>query len=52
MVIIGELEVCSQFEPNEWHDKLGGNLLADSIVNRIISNAYQLILEGESRRSH
>ena len=28
--------VCSQLEPSEWHHNLGGNLIADSILDRII----------------
>lgn len=42
--------VCSQLEPAEWHHNLGGNLIADSILDRIMPNAYELILYGESNR--
>lgn len=43
--------VCSQLEPKEWHTNLGGEILADSILDRILSNAYELVLYGESMRS-
>ena len=42
--------VCSQLEPSEWHINLGGSILADSILDRIIPSAYELILFGESNR--
>lgn len=42
--------VCSQLEPTEWHVNLGGGILADSILDRIIPSAYELILFGESNR--
>ena len=42
--------VCSQLEPAEWHRNLGGGILADSILDRIIPSAYELILHGESNR--
>ena len=44
--------ICSQLEPQEWHSKLGGSILAESILDRIISNAYKLILDGESMRKN
>ncbi len=42
--------VCSQLEPTEWHINLGGSILADSILDRIMPSAYELILFGESNR--
>ena len=42
--------ICSQLEPSEWHLRLGGSILADSILDRIIPNSYELILHGESNR--
>lgn len=42
--------VCSQLKPSEWHINLGGSILADSILDRIIPSAYELILFGESNR--
>ena len=42
---------CSQMDIEEWHRRLGGSAIADSILDRIIPKAYQLILKGESMRS-
>jgi DNA replication protein DnaC len=42
--------VASQLEPKEWHKNLGGNILADSILDRITSNAFKLTLSGDSMR--
>lgn len=43
--------VCSQLEPEEWHRHLGSGILADSILDRILPNAYTLILSGDSLRT-
>ena len=43
--------VCSQLEPKEWHSQLGGNILADSILDRITPNAYEIVLDGKSMRN-
>jgi len=39
---------CSQYRPSEWYDRLGGTAspLTDSILDRIIHNAYQLNIES------
>jgi len=42
--------ICSQLEPSEWHVKLGGKTLADSILDRIVPSSYKLILYGDSMR--
>ena len=42
--------ICSQLEPSEWHQKLGSGQLADSILDRIIPNSYELVLYGDSLR--
>lgn len=42
--------ICSQFEPTEWHRKLGGSVMADSILDRLTARSYMLVLEGESLR--
>lgn len=44
------LILCSQMSTAEWHKKLGGGAIADAILDRAISNAYQLIIEGSSQR--
>jgi DNA replication protein DnaC len=43
--------VCSQMEPSEWHGHLGGGIMADSILDRIIPSAYQLVIRGDSMRT-
>ena len=41
---------CSQYDPVEWHRRLGGDPLAESIIDRIISNSHKMILSGDSLR--
>lgn len=41
---------CSQIHPNGWHNKLGGSILADSILDRIVPNAYKMKIDGDSMR--
>ena len=41
---------CSQYDPSEWHRRLGGDPLAESIIDRIISNSHKMILSGDSLR--
>ena len=38
---------CSQFSPDGWHDQLGGSAIADSILDRIIPNAYTITIHGD-----
>ena len=42
--------IASQLEPAEWHKNFGSSQLADSILDRIVSNAYKIILSGDSLR--
>lgn len=39
---------CSQYPSSEWYDQLGGtaNPLTDSILDRIIHNAYTIDIRG------
>ena len=39
--------VCSQFTPEGWHERLGGGVLADSILDRIVPSAYTMKIEGD-----
>ena len=34
--------VSEQFKVSEWHKRLGGGIQADSIMDRIIHNSYEL----------
>ena len=42
--------IASLLEPVEWHNNFGASQLADSILDRIVSNAYKIILSGDSLR--
>ena len=42
--------LCSQLSVEEWHGKLGGGYIADSILDRVTNNSYRIILQGESQR--
>jgi DNA replication protein DnaC len=42
--------VTSQLPVDTWHDALGDATLADALLDRLVHNAYQLKLKGESRR--
>jgi DNA replication protein DnaC len=42
--------IMSQFHPNLWHENLNDPTLADAILDRLIHNAYRLVLKGESLR--
>lgn len=38
---------CSQFIPEGWHERLGGSVLADSILDRIVPSAYTMKINGD-----
>lgn len=42
--------VTSQFPVGAWHETLGDPTLADAILDRLVHNAHQLPLQGESLR--
>jgi DNA replication protein DnaC len=42
--------MTSQLPVAHWHETIGNPTLADAILDRLIHNAYQLNLEGESMR--
>jgi len=39
--------ICSQVEPEGWHERLGGSILADSILDRIIPSSYSMVIKGD-----
>ena len=41
---------ASQLPVSEWHSRFGAPALADAIKDRIVHNAYRLILKGDSQR--
>lgn len=42
--------ITSQFPVDHWHELIGDPTLADAILDRLVHNAYQLNLKGESMR--
>lgn len=42
--------VTSQLPVTNWHESIGDPTLADAILDRLVHNAHQLILTGESMR--
>lgn len=44
----GAIILCSQIGIDGWHSRLGGGLLADSILDRIIHGAYKIKIDGKT----
>lgn len=44
--------IASQLEPNEWYLRIKGELMADSILNRIATGAHYIDLEGPNMRQY
>ena len=42
--------ITSQLPPPHWHEQIGDPTLADSILDRLVHNAYRIDLSGESIR--
>jgi DNA replication protein DnaC len=42
--------ITSQLPVERWHDYLADPTLADAILDRLVHNAYQLPIKGESMR--
>jgi len=43
----GSLMLCSQFGAGGWAKKLGGDAIAEAIVDRIVHNSYVIHIEGD-----
>ena len=43
----GSLMLCSQFAAGGWAKKLGGDAVAEAIVDRIVHNSYVIHIEGD-----
>ena len=37
----------SQFAPTGWHSKIGEDILADAILDRIVHDSYTIFIEGK-----
>jgi DNA replication protein DnaC len=46
------LILTSQMPVSHWHEQIGDPTLADSILDRILHNAYRIELKGESLRKN
>jgi DNA replication protein DnaC len=44
--------IASQLEPEEWYLRINGELMADSILNRIATAARYIDLDGPNMRKH
>ena len=44
--------IASQLEPNEWYLRIEGELMADSILNRVVTGARYIDLDGPNMREH
>jgi DNA replication protein DnaC len=42
--------LTSQFAIRDWHNQIGDPTIADSILDRLVHNAYRIELKGESLR--
>ncbi|MEE9147553.1 MAG: IS21-like element helper ATPase IstB [Candidatus Tectomicrobia bacterium] len=42
--------VTSQFPVDHWYEAIGDPTLADAILDRLVHNAYKVLLKGESMR--
>ena len=42
--------ITSQLPVKTWYDLIGEPTFADAILDRIIHNAYRIVLEGQSMR--
>ncbi len=42
--------VTSQLSVDHWHEIIGDPTIADAILDRLVHNAYRLVLKGESLR--
>ncbi|GHU48896.1 transposase [Clostridia bacterium] len=47
----GSTIFCSQFEPNGWHGKIGEPALADAVCDRIVNNAYTIVVGSKDSES-
>lgn len=44
--------MCTLYEQSEWHNRLGGNVQAESIIDRIIHNCIDIVLGDLNMRAY
>ncbi len=44
---VGSTIITAQLPPDEWHDYLGGGVVADGILDRILHNAHKFDLQAD-----
>jgi DNA replication protein DnaC len=49
-VFLTKTILTSQIPVAQWHEQIGDPTSADSILGRLVHNAYRIELEGESMR--
>ena len=42
--------IASQIPTDKWHDAIGDPTIADAVLDRVVHNAHQITLKGESMR--
>jgi len=42
--------LASQLPVDRWHDQIGDPTIADAICDRVLHNAYRIVLQGSTRR--
>ena len=46
----GSIIITSQLPVSSWHDYLGGSIVADAILDRLVRNCHRIELKGETCR--
>jgi DNA replication protein DnaC len=36
---------CTQLPPSQWHDRMEEKILADAIIDRIVTNAHMTVMD-------
>lgn len=47
---VGSTVITSQLPVTSWHDYLGGSIVADAILDRLVRNAHRIELKGDTMR--